>query len=114
MTGSDTGSVIVTTADGEPDGILTDRDIVVRCVAQGLMAEDTPIGAIMTDRVCTIHEDTRLEIGLEVMAEEVVRRLVVVNDAGRVVGIVSLDDFLVGIVEQTDEVGRLLCAQVHV
>ena len=114
MATSDTGSLVVTTLDGEPEGILTDRDVVIRCVAEGLVPENTTVADIMTDRVCTIHEDAGVEDGLEQMAEEEVRRLVVVNDAGRVVGIVSLDDFLSGIIDQVDEVGRLLWAQVHV
>lgn len=114
MAAGDTGSLVVTNSGGEAEGILTDRDIVIRCVAEGLAPETTSVGEIMTARVSTIHEDARVEIGLEQMAEDEVRRLVVVNDAGRVSGIVSLDDFLSGIIEQADEVGRLLRAQVHV
>ena len=114
MAASDIGALVVTNRSGEPEGILTDRDIVTRCVAEGLPPDTTPVETIMTEGVSTIHEDARVEIGLEQMAEEEVRRLVVVNDAGRVSGIVSLDDFLSGIIEQADEVGRLLRAQVHV
>jgi predicted transcriptional regulator len=48
------------------------------------------------------------------MADKEVRRLVVVNGAGRVSGIVALDDFLERIVEATEDVGRLLRRQVRV
>lgn len=107
------GSLVITDADGLPDGILTDRDIVLRCVAEELRPDKTPVGRVMTADVHTIHEDTALEAALEEMADKEVRRLVVVNDAGRVVGIVALDDFLEGIVEATADVGRLLRRQVH-
>jgi CBS domain-containing protein len=67
----------------------------------------------MSTDVHTVHEDTSVEAALEEMADREVRRLVVVNDAGRVAGIVALDDFLEGIVAATADVGRLLRRQVH-
>lgn len=102
------GSVVVTDADGFPDGVVTDRDIVLRCVAEGLNPDKTKIRRIMTPDVHTVNEGAPVESALEQMADKEVRRLVVVNDAGRVAGIVSLDDFLEGIVESTADVGRLL------
>ncbi len=108
------GSLVVTDADGFPDGIVTDRDIVLRCVAEELHAEKTKISQVMTADPLTIHEDVAVEVALELMADKEVRRLVVTNDAGRVAGIVSLDDFLEGIVAATADVGRLLRRQVQV
>ncbi len=67
----------------------------------------------MTHDVQAVHEDTAVEVALEDMADKQVRRLVVVNDAGRVTGIVALDDFLEGIAEATEDVSRLLRRQVH-
>jgi CBS domain-containing protein len=96
-----------------PEGIVTDRDIVLRCVAEELHPEKTKVARVMTTEVHTIHEDVSVEVALEEMADKEVRRLVVVNDAGRVAGIVSLDDFLEGIVEATTDVGRLLRRQVQ-
>jgi CBS domain-containing protein len=107
------GSLVVTDQDGLPDGIVTDRDIVLRCVAEELRAEKTKVGRVMTPEVHTVHQEVAIEVALEDMADKEVRRLVVVNDAGRVTGIVSLDDFLEGIVEATADVGRLLRRQVH-
>lgn len=107
------GSLVVTDQDGLPDGIVTDRDIVLRCVAEELRAEKTKVGRVMTSEVHTVHEEVDIEVALVDMADKEVRRLVVVNDAGRVTGIVSLDDFLEGIVEAMADVGRLLRRQVH-
>jgi CBS domain-containing protein len=107
------GSLVITDDDGLPEGILTDRDIVLRCVAEELPPDKTPVSRAMTGDVHTVHEDAALEAALEEMADKEVRRLVVVNDSGRVVGIVALDDFLEGIVAATADVGRLLRRQVQ-
>lgn len=107
------GSVVVTDQDGVPEGIVTDRDIVLRCVAEELRPDRTEARRIMTPEVHTVHEDAAIEVALEQMADKEVRRLVVVNDAGKVTGIVSLDDMLEGIVESTADVGRLLRRQVQ-
>jgi CBS domain-containing protein len=108
------GTLVVADEEGLPEGIVTDRDIVVRCVAEELRADKTPVARVMTSEVVTIHEDAEVEDALTLMADSEVRRLVVVNDAGRVAGIVSLDDMLEGIVEATHDVGRLLRRQVQV
>jgi len=108
------GSLVVAGEDGVPEGIVTDRDIVLRCVAEELRPDKTEVRRIMTLEVHTVHEDAPIEVALEQMADKEVRRLVVVNDAGRVAGIVSLDDMLEGIVESTADVGRLLRRQVQV
>jgi CBS domain-containing protein len=114
MAAQEVGTLVVTDANGRPEGIVTDRDIVVRCVAEDLPADATKVGTVMTRDVHTVHEDTAVEVALEKMADREVRRLVVVNDAERVIGIISLDDLLEGIVAASEDVGRLLRRQVHV
>ena len=114
MAALDVGALIVTDSRGRLEGIITDRDIVIRCVAEGLNPEKTKVARVMTSDVHTVHEGTSVEVGLEELADKEVRRLVVVNDAGHVAGIVSLDDFLEGIVEATADVGRLLRRQVQI
>jgi CBS domain-containing protein len=114
MAAQEVGTLVVTDGGGRPTGIVTDRDIVVRCVAEGLPVENTEVGEIMTGDPITVWEDTDVEAALETMADKEVRRLVVLNDAERVVGIVSLDDFLEGLMAASENVGRLLRRQVHV
>lgn len=106
------GTVVVVDEDGQPEGIVTDRDIVLRCVAEELRPAKTKVARVMTPDVHTVHEETSIEVALEEMADKEVRRLVVVDDGGRVTGIASLDDFLEGLVESTADVGRLLRRQV--
>lgn len=113
MMDHEVGTLVVTDGQRIPEGIVTDRDIVLRCVAEDLRPEKTKVGVVMTPEVHTVHEETSVEVALEEMADKEVRRLVVVDDSGRVVGIVALDDFLGSIVEATSDVGRLLRRQVQ-
>lgn len=114
MLSREVGTLVVTDREGRPEGIVTDRDIVTRCVAEGLAPGTTEIRDVMTKDVHTVHEDETTEAALEMMADKEVRRLVVVNDAGQVAGIVALDDFLEGFVAAAEDIGRLLRRQVQV
>jgi len=114
MLAQEVGTLVVTDPDGRPEGILTDRDIVMRCVAEELAPARTKVRQIMTSDVHTVSEDMSLEAAMETMADREVRRLVVINDAGRVCGIIALDDFLEGLAAATEDIGRLLRRQVHV
>jgi len=73
-------------------GMITDRDIAIRAVAQG-KGPDTPVRDVMsTDQVLYCFDDEDLEHVAKNMADEKVRRLPVVNREKRLVGIVSLGD----------------------
>ena len=93
MRDSDIGDVIVI-EDGQVTGILTDRDIVVRVVAEGRDAESTPVSDICTTGIQAIEPDASVDDALRMMREEDIRRLPVVKN-GRPVGIVSLGDLAV-------------------
>src|SRR5438874_5421480 len=71
-------------------GMITDRDIAIRAVAQG-KGPDTPVREVMsTEKVLYCYEDEELDHVAKNMADEQVRRLPVVNREKRLVGIVSL------------------------
>src|ERR671933_1576129 len=77
---------------GEGDrlvGMVTDRDIAVRAVAEG-KGPDTPVREVMTPEVRYVSEDESLRDAADSMAREQVRRLPVVNRDKRLVGIISL------------------------
>ena len=84
-------------------GMITDRDIAVRAVAEGLPA-DTPISAIMSHEVLYCYEDQALDDVARNMGQVQVRRLPVVNRDKRLVGIVSFADL--ARTEQPTTVGR--------
>lgn len=90
MRDQDLGAVLVT--DGaELRGLVTDRDLVVRSVAEGGDPEQTTVAGACSDDVVTVRSDDELNHAVEVMREHAVRRVPVVDD-GRTVGIVSLGD----------------------
>jgi len=89
MADGDYGSVPVLEGDRFV-GVVTDRDIAVRAVAEGL-GPDTPVSDVMTDEPITVEPDTDIEEVADIMAEEQIRRLYVVEDE-KLVGVVSLGD----------------------
>ncbi len=75
-------------------GVITDRDIAIRAVAEG-RGPSTPVSEIMSEDVIWAHEDDSIEEAAEIMSDNQIRRLPVVNAEQRLVGIVSLGDFAV-------------------
>lgn len=75
-------------------GMVTDRDIVVRAVAQGLNG-DTPLSKVMSTDIRTARETDDLDTVLADMASSQIRRLPVLDGAERLVGIISIGDIAV-------------------
>jgi CBS domain-containing protein len=73
-------------------GIVTDRDLAIRCVAPGVLPWDTHVREVMTRAPCTCHAGEPLAQAAERMIARRVRRLVVVDGDGAVAGLLALDD----------------------
>ena len=73
-------------------GVITDRDIATRVVAQGRNSADAKASDCMTTPAIAVTADTSLEDCCEVMESAKIRRVPVIDDRGGVVGIVSLAD----------------------
>lgn len=76
---------------GNLRGILTDRDIVIRCVAADMSPDDTKIREIMTRGLCTCSMEDEIDDTVRTMGQRQVRRLPVVKE-GKLMGMVSLCD----------------------
>ena len=76
---------------GHLRGILTDRDIVTRCIAGDMAPEDTKIREIMSRGIRTCSSQDDIQTALDSMSREQIRRLPIVDD-GRLVGMVTLGD----------------------
>ncbi|NNB94465.1 CBS domain-containing protein [Corallococcus exiguus] len=87
-------------------GIVTDRDIVIRAVAQGLDAERTQVAQAMTRGVEFVYDDDDLTQAAQKMRASQIRRILVLNRARRLVGILSLGDVSAELSDQ--ESGRTL------
>lgn len=94
MAESQVGTLIVVDEVGRPLGILTDRDLMVRCIAERRDPERTTVGRLMSGPVAWVHEDTNQDDALEEMARLRVRRFAVVDARERLVGLLALDDLL--------------------
>ena len=90
MLRADTGSIPVCD-NGRVIGMITDRDIAVRGVAEG-RGPDTPVSDLMSDGIVCAHEDDDVETVARRMSDEQVRRMPVLDSDERLVGIVSLGD----------------------
>jgi len=91
MAGSNLGSLPVL-VDRKPVGVITDRDIVVRALAEGMKPADTKVESIMTSDVVRCREDDDVEKAAGLMAEARLRRILVVNGADELTGVVALGD----------------------
>ena len=91
MAENDIGALPVLDADGRLEGILTDRDITIRLVAQGRSFE-TPVSEIMSKPVRTVHADADAKEVEAILEQHKIRRLPVVDDQRRLQGWISLAD----------------------
>jgi CBS domain-containing protein len=90
---TDLGFLPVVTGDHRLVGVITDRDICMAAYTRGTSLYGQPVTSAMSSATitCTIHDDAR-EIEHR-MATHQIRRLPVVDDAGRLIGVVTLSDF---------------------
>lgn len=110
MLRNEVGTLVVVEGHGDnhPVGLLTDRDITLRCVAGDLDPDKTTIATGMTAPVHLVGEDTPIEEALGRMARVGTRRLVVTGAEGRLAGILSLDDVLDLLVSEAKCIGEVL------
>ena len=105
------GDVIVTeeTKQGlAPVGILTDRDIVLEILAEDIDLSAVSIGDVMSYELVTVTESTTLIDTIKLMRQKGVRRIPVVNDAGNLEGLLSVDDLLELLAEQLTDIVALI------
>ncbi len=93
MKDHDIGDVIVLD-DGQVCGVVTDRDIVVRVLADGRDASQTPLGDVCSRDLATVSPSDDLTTAGDLMRERAVRRVPVVEN-GKPVGIVSIGDLAI-------------------
>ena len=85
------GAMPVCDSGGRLCGVVTDRDIVTRCLAAGKKPENTSVGEIMTGKVYVARPEMEVSLAAGIMGREQIRRLPVMEN-GRLCGMVSLGD----------------------
>ncbi|MFY9271091.1 MAG: CBS domain-containing protein [Candidatus Manganitrophaceae bacterium] len=94
MWSKNVGAVVVIDEEKVPIGIVTDRDITIKGVAQGRDLESTPVKEVMSQDIVVLSQERDLFQTTRIMCEQGIRRIPVVDGEGRLSGIVSLDDIL--------------------
>jgi CBS domain-containing protein len=107
MKSEDTGVVPIVDSDRKLLGIITDRDIVVRLVAEGRNPLDCKVNEAMTKHIRSVMEDATVDEVMNIMRGANVRRVPVCDKNDRIVGIVSMGDLAVE-GEQKGKVGDVV------
>jgi predicted transcriptional regulator len=112
MTDMNVGSVIITDGKNKPVGILTDRDIVTKVIANEKEPKSVKVKDIMTSPVTTINVEKDIIDATRLMAEHWIRRLPVVDQTGKVVGVMSLDDILIFLGQEIQNIANALKREI--
>jgi CBS domain-containing protein len=104
------GTLVVVDSNHRPLGIVTDRDLATRCVAERRDPARTTLAHVMSNPVAWIHSGSSVSAALDEMARLGVRRLAVIDDRERIVGVVALDDVLLAAHGAETPIGRVLRA----
>lgn len=107
----DVGALPICGEDDRLHGILTDRDIVIKCVAEGADPQSTTAGEFAQGKPVTVEADAEVDSVLQAMEEHQIRRLPVVENR-RLVGMISEADLARSLPEETvGEFVEAICAR---
>lgn len=106
------GAMPVCGTDGRLCGMLTDRDIVTRCLAAGKSPQNTSVREIMTGKVYVARPDMEASMAAGLMGREQIRRLPVMEN-GKLCGIVSLGDLAIKEGTKAEAGGALMEISSH-
>ena len=105
------GALPVCTSQGMLCGMLTDRDLVIRCLAMGKLPAGTCVREIMTKQVISVSPDMDTAVAAHLMGRQQVRRLPV-TEQGRLCGMISLGDLAAqeeSVMDAADALAIALC-----
>ncbi len=111
-----TGTLVVvdpTAAPVKPLGLVTDRDLVMEVLAQKMSPDLVSVGDLLTRPLATVREDDALYDAIESMRRNGVRRLVVTNAQGDLVGLISMDDIIGVLAEELTGLSGTIGAEVR-
>jgi CBS domain-containing protein len=88
----DCGIIPVVNDDGRLAGVVTDRDVCMAAYTQGRALEAIPLPKAMAKQVVAVHADDSIESAERLMRDNQIRRLPVIDSAGRPVGVLAIND----------------------
>lgn len=92
-------------------GIVTDRDVALRTIRENLDPRQAPVGSITERDVIVIHEARPVRVAVALMKSHGLRRMLVGNKKGEIVGLVTWDDLVGLIARELAEVAETIAAQ---
>ncbi|WP_253737792.1 CBS domain-containing protein [Halohasta salina] len=104
------GSVVIVN-DETPVGIVTDRDLALRCVAEEGDTSDLTAENVMTEDLETVQQDAGFFEAVDLMSETGIRRLPVTDDAGGLAGILTSDDLTTLLADEQQGLSKVIEAQ---
>ena len=111
MKAENVGSVVIVDDDDHPMGIVTDRDLVLHVLEPREDPAHATAGDVMTEALVTVEPDRGVLDAIEVMREHSVRRLPIVDAAGAMAGIVTLDDLVLLLAEELETLAEIVEAE---
>jgi CBS domain-containing protein len=108
MNARNVGTLVVTDGRSKPVGLITDRDLTIKVLAAGKDGSTTTVYEVMSHHPETVLESATLEEAIAKMKSGPFRRLPVVDENGKLVGILSLDDVLSLMADEFGQIGRLI------
>jgi len=107
------GLVVVEEKSGKriPAGIVTDRDLVLEVIAEGVDMNEISVGDIMSDQLVTARESDDLLETIKIMRARGIRRLPVIDDDNGLAGILTVDDLIDLFSEQIADLARLIALE---
>ncbi len=110
MRDENVGSIVITNGDS-PTGIVTDRDLTTRLLAEEAASADQTAADVMSADLCAVGPDAGFYEAAEVMSENGVRRLPVCNENDELVGIITADDLTELLADEQQHLASVIQAQ---
>jgi CBS domain-containing protein len=111
MVDADIGFLVVVDAGDRPVGVVTDRDIVVRAVARAW--HHATVGDVMTRHPVCVRDQATVTEAAQCLADRQCRRVALTDEAGRITGVLSLDDLLRVAGDELGEIARAVRGTGH-
>ena len=112
MAARNVGTLVILDSLGRPSGLVSDRDLMLQVLVEERNPDTTTVSEVMSTPVAAVHEHADVDDALREMAACRVRRMPVVDDAGKLAGILALDDVLGFFAKEAADVALLLGKRV--
>lgn len=111
MRSANVGAVVVAEA-ARPLGLVTDRDLAVRVIGEGLDPAEVKLADVMSTEPIFLSRQRSVTSVIDVMRQFGIRRVMVVDDAGELIGVVAMDDLLIQMAEELAGVAEVIRKEI--